>query len=209
MVETKYFKFSDKMLQFAKLQIGMMSKDLFVYDKVSEAEYSIVEPFFRDIQDASVLDLGCGLGRMSVFLNKMIQNPSIHYILADGDCGDNIGKIKNGWNPKSVFYNKLDLTQLFCEENGLDNFSILDLKDGLSEFKNINIVFSFFAVGFHYPIEKYIDNLLMSASKDCIFIFGTRIGHYEQSPFSNILTEVYSAVNEVDPKEIIRIYERT
>lgn len=88
-----------------------------------------------------------------------------------------------GWNPGDNWYNDLNLTKEFCELNGLKNFTIIDLKnEDLSKLKNIDLVYSFMAVGFHYPIEDYLTILKQIMNKDGLMIFGVRKGIYEDNP---------------------------
>jgi len=179
------YTFNDKFEELIKLQITTTVKDMSFYTALSEDEYSVIDNYLSPYPK-KVLELWCGLGRMSICLNK--KNPGdTRYYLADSS---KIMPEKYGWNPGNVWYNDLNLTKEFCDLNGLKNFKIIDLlKEDLSKLKNIDLVCSFMAVGFHYPIENYLTVLKQIMSKDGLMVFGVRKGVYENS---EMLSNFYS-----------------
>lgn len=168
--------------------VGFMEK--------SNEEYSIIKEFIK--KPNKVLDLGCGLSRMSVFLNWQWQDPNIKFILADFN---QINKnLTYGWNPKEDIYNDLNQTTEFVKKHGLKNFEIFDLKEDLTKLKDIDLVYSFLAVGFHFPIEPYIKNLLKITSSKCQFIFGVRKGKYKIEDFQQYfnIVKIFPSKSEED-----------
>jgi hypothetical protein len=173
------FNLSGKFKEMSQLQISGDTKANYL--KITFSEYEIIKDFIKSPKQ--VLDLGCGLGRMSVFINSQLQDSSIHYILADST--EVKGKPSYGWN-KGGFYNDLSLTRDFAIEHGLKNFEILDIcKEGITTLKNIDLVVSFLAAGFHFPIEDYINDLLKISVREVTMIFGVRRGRYIKSSFSS------------------------
>ena len=143
------------------------------YSLFCAKEFELIKPYIGSPKN--VLDLGCGIGRMSVYLHTQLRDDSIHYILADGN-DESLFKIKYGWNnKKSRYYNSINLMNLFAESNGLKNFRSVNLqKESIEDLRNIDLIMSFLAVGFHFPIEEYLETLKISASSDCVMIFGIR-----------------------------------
>jgi len=170
-------------LNYAKLQLTQLNTDADACNKISALEFNAISSYIKSPKHA--LDLGCGMGRMSAFINAKIGG-NTHYILAD--VSKRSSKIKYGWNPGDVYYNNLNLTSEFVEANGLVNYQTLDISDNAewSKLSDVDLVFSFLAVGFHYPIEKSLSSLLGITTDDCVFIFGVRRGKYSASNFSDI-----------------------
>ena len=175
-------KFIDEMFDIAKLQVSKLKQEnrKSYYEDLCKLEYNIIKDYIH--YPKKVLDLGCGLGRMSIYLNHKIKNDQTKYILADFDKVNK--NLRYFWNPENDYYNKLNLTKEFCNLNNLYNIELFDLEiRNLNELTNIELVISFLAVGFHYPIESYIDNLMSITSDDCVLIFGVRDGKYKRGNF--------------------------
>ena len=140
---------------YMAVHVSQTVKNLDIYQIVCESEWDVIKDYIG--KPKTILELGCGLGRMSAYINGMIGDDSIKYILVDSN-GSPYGKIKFGWNPpKQRFYNNLELTRKFCDMNNLYNCEIVDLKNIKSQILSVDLIISFLSVGFHYPIESYID----------------------------------------------------
>jgi len=157
------------------------------FELLSEQEFEAIGPYVSSLPE-KVLDLGCGLGRMSIYLNWKFQSEKTKYYLADTTAFTNNGR--KGWNPIDTWYSDLELTKQFCELNGLKNFELVDiLKGELEKLENIDFVFSFMAVGYHNPVENYIDILKKITKKDALMIFGVRRYHYEDGATDDFLKQ--------------------
>lgn len=133
-----------------------------------------------------VVDLGCGLGRMSLALQQIAYpNEDIFFYLADSTMkpGDKpcVGWLSNG-NPKSnSYYNDLNLTAKIANEAGL-KFQTIDIREeGFNQIENVDLVMSFQAVGHHFPIPPYVDALRDKVTEDCTWIFGNSKDRYDPS----------------------------
>jgi len=202
------FKFPDESQGFAERQVTQITKDSEFYSAISNSEYHLISEYID--QPKTILELGCGLGRMSVYMNWMLQDTDIHYILADSTCDVFPAKVKYGWNPASGFYNDLAVTESFCKLNGLTNFEILDLQYGsLNAFSDISLVMSFLSVGFHYPIDMYLETLMDITSDDAVMIFGIRKGQYDVNDFNDKFSMVtISEQKNIDTREDILIVRK-
>lgn len=199
------FKITEEFLDLMNQQVTQTKVDLDFYNKMSESEYNA----FRNYIDSptSVLELGCGLGRMSIYLNSKLKN-NPHFILADVTAQSD--KVRYGWNPGESYYNDLDLTAKFCKMNGLPSFSTFDLNSRkITELENIDLVMSFLSVGFHYPIEGYLEDLIKITSKDAVMIFGVRSGIYSSKDFEDKFSQVDFINNQIEEtKEQILILRK-
>ena len=174
------FRISKQFKNLFRLQLTSSTENDYLNTCISE--YNLFQNFIKTPK--TILELGCGLGRMSIFLNSQLQNSDIHYILADSTS--NVKIPSYGWNANEGYYNDLNLTELFSKNHGMENFEIFDLKnDNIERLNDIDLIMSFLSVGFHYPIENYIDSLLKISSENCIMVFGIRRGRYSENNFKD------------------------
>lgn len=205
MINTFNFKFTDKIFKVAKLQVTQLKRGNMrsYYEDLSKSEYTQIKDQIHNPK--TVLELGCGLGRMSIYMNYYLKDDSIKYILADFDVLKKHPKYS--WGQGNQFYNKLELTREFCKLNNLTNIELFDLgKRKISELENIDIIMSFLAVGFHSPIEDYIKDLVNIISDNYVLFFGIRRGKYTEKSFEEYF-ENCKILNQtdVDTKEQILI----
>ena len=201
------FKFPKDSFDIARKQVTQIEKDSDFYETMSESEYKTIATRIK--QPKKILELGCGLGRMSVFLNWMLRDDKAQYILADSTPDRIPEKVRYGWDPDSGFYNDLAETFDFCRLNGLNNFETFDLKEHkLEKLSNIDLVMSFLSVGFHYPIEMYMDTLYEITSPSCMMVFGVRRGKYNIESFKHMFSDVDIIEQPgIDTREDILIME--
>lgn len=143
-------------------------------------EIDNVRKYFENKSPRNVLELGCGLGRSSVgFYNVFPSWEKTNFFLLDGDSGEKqIAFIRtNGYKD---FYNDLKLTKEFCLWNGIskDQIRILNAEE-LDPFLSVedikfDFVYSFLAIGFHWPISLYLEKLLPYLYSNSILCFGIR-----------------------------------
>jgi len=107
-----------------------------VYD-----DYKEIEPFLpKDVN--TILDIGCGLAGIDVFLRERYPNATI--MLKDGDGME----VFYGWNERCKFYNSILATEEFLKANGVEAFW------HCGEMK-ADLVISLYSWGFHYPLSTY------------------------------------------------------
>ncbi len=186
------FKFdvNTAFLNSATMHISQMEYDEDSFDIISEKE---LEAFKDKVKKPkTILDLGCGLGRMSVYLYHICNLIDSKFILADGNSFP--PKINNkmfGFSRKKRFYNSLHQTRMFCEHHNLGHFELFNLEEkDISELSNIDFVMSFLSVGYHFPLEDYIHSLLKISSNDCVMVFGVREGLYLPNMFDHLFKSV-------------------
>lgn len=120
------------------------------------------------------LDVGSGLGRVSVFFFKFLEWNETLFILADGDSGDKqFAGMRKG---KADFYNSFTATESFCRANGMTNFKTFNLeKSTWNKLPNKpDLVYSFRALGMHWPINSFLEDVYPMLRKKCRLIFELR-----------------------------------
>ena len=130
-----------------------------------------------------VLDHGCGLGRMSVWMNWNLPRQA-HYILSDASA--RTVSPQYGWNPGMEYYSDLGLTEAFVRVYGLLHFQTHDIRgDDHDALPPADVVISMRSVGFHYPLEGPLPWLIERAHPHATFVFGVRKGRYDETSFAH------------------------
>ena len=153
-----------------------------------------VEKLLKDIKPEVVLDIGAGVGRASVWLFKKYEWKDTMFVFLDGDEGKKQyeGVRKN----KGEYYNNWDIGIKFCKANNLTDVSYEAPEDIplFKMFKNeFDLIYSFLAIGFHWKIDLYLNDLYPLCHKNTILIFGLR-GTEKKS-------WVEGQIERIDPKK--------
>lgn len=139
-------------------------------------EIEEIQPYLKSLGPKVVLDIGAGIGRASVYFFKHFRWTDTRFILADGDSGETqLSGMRTG---ESEYYNSLDATQVFCKTNGLHNFEIFNLERHKWEELSCrpDLVYSFMALGFHWPVNPFLDDIHAFLEDGCLLVFGLRGG---------------------------------
>lgn len=183
------FRIPDALRELAGFQVAGTAEDPETYRRQCEWEFDAVESVLPR-HPRRVLDLGCGLGRVSAYLNACLQDESVHFVLADTSAHTGPSP-KAGWNPGDDFYNDLAWTAEFVRGHGVQRFETFDIvRDDWSRLRDIDLVLSFLAVGFHFPVENVLPRLLEVTTADCTMIFGARAGRYSRWSFRDYFGDV-------------------
>jgi len=180
-IPKEYYRFkmpNSKSNFFGCLQISDNTRDFL---KASIDEYESLRRLFGFPK--KVLDIGCGLGRSSVFLKNMCHWNGAKFYLAD--FNENVQYPKGRTNiplgyfddAKPVPFNSLGATMYFCTDNDLVNVKTIDLStNNIKKLRNVDLVYSFHSVGYHWSIEKAIKkyNLNDVTTPNAKLIFGVR-----------------------------------
>lgn len=179
------YKTDERFISLQREQIWEMQADPDVYDKLADIELDQIREFLPR-EPKVILELGSGLGRGSIYLNRFYSNKP-YFILADRTGRtENTGAFKPD---KDEYYNDLDLTREFCLLNGLNKFELLDTELGdWSKLPRVDLVFSTFSFGVHVAIERYLDRILSVCNNEVTMIFGVR--HYGPESFKDQFREV-------------------
>jgi hypothetical protein len=93
---------------------------------------------------------------MSVYFRKRFGWADTFFYLQDGDSGEvQIGGIRD--HQADEFYNSFEATREFCKANGLDNFETVQPLSAVT--RPVDFCYSFAAIGFHWHIDLYLDQL--------------------------------------------------
>lgn len=118
-----------------------------------------------------VADLGSGIGRATVFIENK-YNWGADYCLVDGDSGD--FQYEGIREDNNEFYNSHQVALDFCKENGVSKVHALHPENDSWWLSDYELIYSFLAFGFHWPITMIIDTVQKAIVKGGLVIFGLR-----------------------------------
>ena len=108
-----------------------------------------------------ILDIGCGVAGIDVFLNEHYKNNSPDFYLLDKTEIEK--KVFYGLKDKAAFYNSLPVAKKLLIENGVKEEKIHTQEVGednkIKFGKKFDLVISLISWGFHYPVSTYLDQV--------------------------------------------------
>ena len=107
---------------------------------------------------SSILDIGCGVAGIDVFLQRHYQAGQPRFFLLDKSQVE--ANVHYGFRQRGAFYNSLDVAKAVLVGNGVaaDKVSVLEATDdyALQVPQPVDLVISLISWGFHYPVETYV-----------------------------------------------------
>jgi SAM-dependent methyltransferase len=145
-----------------------------VLDKFSVRDYLCLneEIYNSDFNPKKIIDLGCGTGRFSCFVNMNLTEElsDTKFYLADFNrtffnnkdkpssidvFGGSQGYVSDA-EPKP--YNDFEAMSQFCSYYGLKNFENIDLDtDEITKLRNVDLIYSVAAVGYHWSVQAAVE----------------------------------------------------
>ena len=128
----------------------------------------------------NIMDIGCGLGIINVYLNQLLKNQPSFFLL-DKNRIDK--KIKYGFSDNYESYNDLNETKKILLNNDLNNkqINLLDVEKDIKIEKGIDLVISLKSMGYHYPFELYLKLFNKCCNNNTIFIFDLSEVYFNQN----------------------------
>mgnify|MGYP002828650262 CR=1 FL=1 len=147
----------------------------------------------------TVMDIGCGLGLINIFLNNYFKNINKFYLL-DKNIIDH--KIKYGFSINYESYNNLLATKKTLKLNKIDEnkINLIDVnKNYHIKEKSIDLVISLVSMGYHYPISNYVELLKKTCTKRTVFIFDIATEYQDLDLIKNLFNH-YEILESIDTK---------
>jgi len=128
------------------------------YEDVSN-DFKLIKDYLP-IDLKNILDIGCGLGGINVFLNWHYQGGNPNFFLLDKDeLSEDIYYL---FNQVASAYNSFVITKRFLTDNGLldDQINLIDINtDTFPIEQKFDLIVSLISWGFHYPIDVYLNEV--------------------------------------------------
>jgi hypothetical protein len=157
-----------------------------------------------EMDNVNILDIGCGLACIDVFLDNYTFNST--YYLLDKTQSVDTGAKYNGFNKSYNFYNNMELLQHFAEDNFDNNkFKLVDA--GTHEQLNVkfSLIMSLLSCGWHYSIGEYLNYIKETLTDDGTLIIDVRNDTEESLLYSNFhnVTRLYNPAEKRHDGNII------
>ena len=147
-----------------------------------------ISKYLEPLHPSAILELGCGLGRMSVALKQHFKWDRTKFYLYDGDSEQDLKtdpwKGNNDTLVPGSFHNSLKLTKEFCLLNGIKANQLTLINAEKELLCNLDVKFdlicSFLAIGCHWPIKPFLDDTYRLLRPGGLAIFETPHGTKER-----------------------------
>ena len=191
-----FYKFFD--LFFSKKNLEEITENLF------KEELDIIKNYLPN-NPTNIMDIGCGLGIINIFLNQFYKNKP-HFYLLDKNRIDK--KIKYGFNKNYESYNDLFETKNLLTNNSIEEerLHIFDVEKEIKIKNEIDLVISLKSMGYHYPIENYLSLFKNCCTKETVFIFDMSEGYYNESLINDYFKKIDVIYKEKNIHSLVRLY---
>lgn len=172
------------------------------YNDMKE-EFQKMQPHIPDDAE-NMLDIGCGLGGINIFLSNHYNGDVNHYLLDKTE----ISKIYYGFRQTPAAYNSLNVTREFLTSNGIDNERLTTIDIRSDEFPtdtDFCLIISLKSWGFHYPIETYLNDVKNALNEDGKLIVDIRKGTNSLDILNNNFDQTDTII---DSKKYVRVSAR-
>jgi len=162
-----------------------------------EKEFNLIKKYIP-INIKSVMDIGCGLGLINIFLNNNFKNINKFYLL-DKNKIDH--KVKYGFSKSYESYNSLTATRDTLILNNIQKkkINLIDVDKDYNIKNSIDFVISLVSMGYHYPISNYIELLRKTSNKNTVFIFDIATEYQDLSIIKNYFNK-YEIIEKICTK---------
>jgi hypothetical protein len=153
------------------------SRSFFERDQnlTSCAEYQVLKRHLQAIpHPQKVLELGPGIGRSAIFFRKTLGWTETMFDLYEATSLQAKYSVL-GPREKDTFCGNIPLLERVLAYNGLTRYQICDAKAYDYRLSNLpgpyNLIYSFYAVGFHWSLEHFIDEILVLMREGAVGFF--------------------------------------
>ncbi|NLF32218.1 MAG: hypothetical protein GX591_15185 [Planctomycetes bacterium] len=119
-----------------------------------------------------ILDIGAGLGGIDVLLDRHYEGRTELHLLDKHGLSD----IFYGYRKQAAFYNRIDLTRTFMEDNGVPASRVHCHNIDTDGFPTgaFDLVISLLSWCFHYPAATYAENVAVALAGGGVLIVDVR-----------------------------------
>lgn len=147
------------------------------YLKEMMAEYDSIRNSLPEVCH-SILDIGCGMAGIDMFLGRHYQGSEVAFYLLDQTRIEQV--VYYSYKDKGAFYNSLEIARTALAGNGVSptRITLLEANDR-NEIRlepGLSLVISLLSWGFHYPVSTYLDRVHELLASGGMLILDVRKG---------------------------------
>lgn len=148
----------NRMVEFEAKLRSTKVKAMYLTDM--EREYLSIKEFLPD-NCSRILDIGCGVAGIDLFLNQHYLNREIEFLLLDKSrIEENIYYL---YEVKGAFYNSLGIAREILVNSGIDEYRVHLIEatenNSIDIDKGVDLVLSLISWGYHYPVSTYLEKV--------------------------------------------------
>ena len=168
-----------------------------------EKEYETIKNFLPS-NASNILDIGCGLAILDIFLAQNYEKPN--FFLIDKNKVDL--KIKYGFSKNYESYNNLNETKKVLLANNIldEQIFIKNAEEKIDINKKMDLVLSIKSMAFHYPLENYLDLLRRVCTQNTEFIFDISTERYQLDSLSEYFEKIDVIYEEDSQHPLKRVH---
>jgi len=161
------YRLLDKLLPFSIYERGIKVEAAISRERVKAAYVSDMQNEYLSIKEhlpascSAVLDIGCGVAGIDVFIQRHYNNHNISFYLLDKTSTER--QVYYGFKQKGAFYNSLPVAKDLLCLNGApeSNIELLEATDtnDINLTAQLDLVISLVSWGFHYPVPTYLETV--------------------------------------------------
>ena len=175
-------------------------------EKITEELFLKEIETFRNFLPKSVkniMDIGCGLGIINIHLNQIYENKP-NFFLLDKNKIDK--KIKYGFSSNYESYNDLKETKNLLLDNNIENnfINLFDVEKPIVINEKIDLIISLKSMGYHYPLEVYLELFRKCSKPSSTFIFDVSESYFDKS----LLTKYFETIEVIHQEKSIHSLKR-
>lgn len=148
-------------------------RDLYIADM--QAEFDSIRDYLPDVC-TTVLDIGCGVAGIDVFLDQHYGEQAPDFYLLDRSQIDR--SVYYMFNEQASFYNSLDVARKMLIGNDIpaDRIHLREVDAGpdIHVPGGVGLAISLLAWGFHFPVDTYAQQVRDLLSDDGVVILDVR-----------------------------------
>lgn len=157
------------------------------------SEFKVLGPLFKKLpKPKKILEIGPGLGRSLVFLNKKLEWGQSEIHAYEGE-GYTTKYTILGPRFEDSFCGDISMLKYVLEYNSINNVKIFNSKEViLTELPGpYDFIYSFYSVGYHWSLEYFLADLLLLMHEESVAAF---IVPFSFVPFANLETLSYKII---------------
>lgn len=155
----------------ARKQIFFPTGDIEGHLKHVESTVQRLTPLFNDVrQNGAILDIGSGLAVADIFISRIVRPKNIY--LLDSDTREILpaefkGRNIDAWFPVTIGADFIR-DKVSADVHPLSDLSIIPDN-------SVDLIVSFRAYGFHFPLKTYENEVNRVATCDCLLLVNTPV----------------------------------